>query len=167
MALYLSTPQHPRTPQHRRTAKHLSTPQHPRMALHLSTPQHPRTALHRRMAEHPRTPRHSSTPEHRRTAHCGTRPSKNAYPMSTTKFQRKVFSMLFDLKDQLQKVSGILDPGRSTATIKKMESESDLKIFEDKIQDVDNRLICVQQLSRIGGSTIRDCVNKVMNRYFS
>lgn len=51
--------------------------------------------------------------------------------------------MLFDLKDQLQQVAGILDPGRSTATIKKMESESDLKIFEDKIQDVDNRLICV------------------------
>lgn len=51
--------------------------------------------------------------------------------------------MLFDLKDQLKQVVGILDPGRSTTTLKKMDSESDLKIFEEHIKDVDNKLICI------------------------
>ena len=51
--------------------------------------------------------------------------------------------MLFDLKDQLQQVVAILDPGRSTTTLKKMDSESDLKLFEENIKDVDNNFICV------------------------
>ncbi|KAK7149229.1 hypothetical protein R3I94_008753 [Phoxinus phoxinus] len=107
----------------------------------------------------------ASRSEHRSEG--GTKPSKSTYPMSTTKFQRKVFAMLFDLKDQLQQVVGILDPGRSTTTLKKMDSESDLKVFDENIKDVDKKSICVQQLSRIGGSSIRDCVNKVMNRMMS
>ncbi|CAM4611404.1 unnamed protein product [Leuciscus chuanchicus] len=47
------------------------------------------------------------------------------------RYQRKVFSMLFGLKDQLQQIAGILDPGKSTSSIQRLDSESDLKSFEE------------------------------------
>ncbi|XP_056588301.1 uncharacterized protein LOC130408860 [Triplophysa dalaica] len=57
---------------------------------------------------HPRTPQSALGTEHRNE--CGTRPSRSAYPMSTARFQRKVFSMLLSLKEELQHIAGILDP---------------------------------------------------------
>ncbi|KAL0153061.1 hypothetical protein M9458_051660, partial [Cirrhinus mrigala] len=50
-------------------------------------------------------------------------------------FQRKVFSMLFGLKDELERISAILDPGKSTSSFKRLDSESDLKSFEEYIKD--------------------------------
>ncbi|XP_050957221.1 uncharacterized protein LOC127158113 [Labeo rohita] len=98
----------------------------------------------------------------------GTRPSRSAYPMSTARFQRKVFSMLFVLKDELERKSAILDPGKSTSSFKRLDSESDLKSFEEYIKDDEKKWICVQQLSRVGGSSVRDCVKKkIMNGVMS
>ncbi|KAF5886042.1 serine arginine-rich splicing factor 4-like isoform X14, partial [Clarias magur] len=93
----------------------------------------------------------------------GTRPSSTAYPMSTARFQRKVFAMLFDLKEELRRVAAIVDPGNSSSSIKRLDSERDLRSFEESIKDEEKKSICVQQLSRVGGSSVRDCVNKVMN----
>ncbi|KAF5896199.1 serine/arginine repetitive matrix protein 5-like isoform X2, partial [Clarias magur] len=79
-------------------------------------------------------------------------------------FQRKVFAMLFDLKEELQRVAAIVDTGNTcTSSIKRLDSESDLKSFEESIKDDEKKSICVQQLARVGGSSVRDCVNNVMN----
>lgn len=78
-----------------------------------------------------------------------------------------MFSLLFGLKEELQQLAAILDPGKSSSSFKKLESESDLKSFEECMKDDEKKWICVQQLSRVGGMSVRDCVNKVMNRIMS
>ncbi|KAF5905569.1 serine arginine-rich splicing factor 4-like isoform X14, partial [Clarias magur] len=83
-----------------------------------------------------------------------------------TPCQLKVFAMLFDLKVELQRVAAIVDLGNTTCTsfIKRLASESNLKSFEQSIKDEEKSSICVLQLSRVWGSSVRDCVNKVINR---
>src|SRR5208282_3700066 len=56
MAQY--SPEHCRTPEHRRTPEPCPTQEHWR------TPEHCRTPKHRRTPEHCRTPEHRRTPEH-------------------------------------------------------------------------------------------------------
>jgi hypothetical protein len=63
--------------------------------------------------------------------------------ISLSGFQRKVFSLLFGLKEELQQLAAILDPGKSSSSFTRLESESDLKSFEECMKDDQKKWICV------------------------
>lgn len=61
--------------------------------------------------------------------------------ISLSGFQREVFSLLFGLKEELQQLAAIFDPGKSSFT--RLESESDLKSFEESMKVDQKKWICV------------------------
>ncbi|XP_056310934.1 uncharacterized protein LOC130222373 [Danio aesculapii] len=55
---------------------------------------------------------------HRSDGDSGTRASKSAYPLSTEKFQRKLFGLIYELKDDIKRLTAIVDPGKSSSSMK-------------------------------------------------
>ncbi|KAK2886179.1 hypothetical protein Q8A67_017016 [Cirrhinus molitorella] len=51
-------------------------------------------------------------------------------------------SVLFGLTDELQRIAAILDPGKSTSSFNRLDTDNDLKSFEEYIRDDEKKWIC-------------------------
>ncbi|XP_014675263.1 PREDICTED: uncharacterized protein LOC106815332, partial [Priapulus caudatus] len=90
-----------------------------------------------------------------------------AFPMSDAKFQRKVLYMLSEIRSVMKNVKSHEDPEEPEFHVEQVSTLEALMQWEKELKTPENRQLVISQLSRIGGVSLRDNVNKVLHRIMS
>ena len=87
------------------------------------------------------------------------------YPMSETKFQKKMFHLLFEIKDEIKALGSRCDLKIPPLQIERMDDIASLNNFDETLEE-DHELQeqLKIQLQRIGGPTVECCATNIMKR---
>ncbi|RXN27215.1 serine arginine-rich splicing factor 4-like isoform X14 [Labeo rohita] len=86
-----------------------------------------------------------------------------AFPLPCGVFQKKVLSLLLDIRHRLKETQ----PASSAVHIERMDTMEDFELQEQSLSDAQAFDTLVLQISRIGGRNTKDCAHKVLDRLFT
>ncbi|KAL1258262.1 hypothetical protein QQF64_011506 [Cirrhinus molitorella] len=86
-----------------------------------------------------------------------------AFPLPCGVFQKKVLSLLVDIRHRLKETQ----PASSAVRIERMDTMEDFELQEQSLSDAQAFDTLVLQISRIGGRNTKDCAHKVLDRLFT
>ncbi|RXN35708.1 serine arginine-rich splicing factor 4-like isoform X14 [Labeo rohita] len=86
-----------------------------------------------------------------------------AFPLPCGVFQKKVLSLLVDIRHRLKETQ----PASSAVHIDRMDTMEDFELQEQSLSDAQAFDTLVLQISRIGGRNTKDCAHKVLDRLFT
>nr|XP_033488342.1 uncharacterized protein LOC117260501 [Epinephelus lanceolatus] len=86
-----------------------------------------------------------------------------AFPLPWDVFQKKVLSLLVDIRHRLKETQ----PASSAVHIERIDTMEDFELQEQRLSDAQAFDTLVLQISRIGGRNTKDCVHKVLDRVFT
>nr|XP_023663558.1 uncharacterized protein LOC111841793 [Paramormyrops kingsleyae] len=183
-----ATPKRIRDPKPRDIDRHSSSSRHSHVSGHSDRSQHSNGSWYREQSRHNDgsrlgyRSRHSDDSRHDHVGSSGgsrhdvmrPRDSANAvvagtednFPMATAKFQKKVLAKLIDIHLEIKSLHQ-REPALSATRIERLETMEDFQRVEQHMGDKEAFETLVQQLSRVGGKDLKDCVHKVLDRLFS
>ncbi|XP_047125059.2 uncharacterized protein LOC124807319 [Hydra vulgaris] len=92
------------------------------------------------------------------------------FPMSEGKFQKRVLYLLTDIRNEMRNQNRLIEPASNSEFVNQIRfisSEVELTEVDKTLDDEKVRLLWVNQLQLIGGTSLKDKIHKIMLRIFS
>ncbi|KAL0968193.1 hypothetical protein UPYG_G00263580 [Umbra pygmaea] len=119
------------------------------------------------------SPRHSTPHQPSRSSHRWSHTSRRGnqhregsdlFPLDNGKFQRRVLSLLADIREKMSQVGHNYEPPDSQFHLEKMNSRRELKNLKWPLADEVKKNMMMSRLVKIGGAVLEDCVKNMMKR---
>ncbi|XP_069054634.1 uncharacterized protein [Lepisosteus oculatus] len=85
-------------------------------------------------------------------------------PLSEGKFQKRVLGLLIEMMDELRRLGRSTEPVDSQFHIRRLTTMEEFCAYEQALDSMDNQNLLINQLRRVGGSDVRECVFTVLSR---